>query len=81
MQKGRSKDFSSEGCTCFFFFGRVPVVLESRMSSRGGGGGGGRGAPPCTLSLDPRLSIVQEVDLFRTAKEVGPCHCSDVVLR
>ena len=28
-----------------FFFGRIPVVLENRGSSRGGGG--------CTLPLDP----------------------------
>ena len=33
-----------------FVFCRIPVVLESRGSSRGGGGGG---AHPCTLPLDP----------------------------
>ena len=35
----------------FFFFGRIPVVLENCRSSQGG-----RGVrTPCTLSLDPSL--------------------------
>ena len=34
------------------FFGRIPVVLENRRSSRWGGGGG----TSCTLPLDPPLS-------------------------
>ena len=32
------------------FFGRIPVVLENRRSSRGGGV-----RTPCTLPLDPPL--------------------------
>ena len=34
----------------FFFFCRIPVVLENRKSSQGGGV-----RTPCTLPLDPRL--------------------------
>ena len=37
----------------FFFFGRIPVVLENRRSSQGGGGGV---RTPCTLNLDPPLT-------------------------
>ena len=54
--------FLGEGCTrlllyfntnkphSFFFFRRIPVVLENRRSSRGGGV-----RTPCTLPLDPPL--------------------------
>ena len=55
-KQGRIQDFFSRGCTrlslycntnkpqSFFFFCRIPVVLENRRSSRGGG----RCAPPAS---------------------------------
>ena len=39
------------------FFGRIPVVLENRRSSRGGGGR----RTPWTLPLDPPLVQVKEI--------------------
>ena len=56
--RGGSRIFFRRGCTRLllyfntnkpdsFFFGRIPVVLGNRRSSRGGG------AHPCTLPLDP----------------------------
>ena len=62
--RGGSRIFLRRGCTrlllyfktnkphSFFFFCRIPVVLENRRSSRGGGGGVGT---PCTLPLDQPL--------------------------
>ena len=62
LRRGGSKIFFRRGCTClflhfntnkphsFFFFRRIPGVLENRRSCRGGGG-----RPPCTLPLDPPL--------------------------
>ena len=35
----------------YFFFCRIPVILENRRSSQGGGGV----RTPCTLPLDPPL--------------------------
>ena len=42
------------GVTDVFFFCRIPVVLESRRSSRGGGGV----RTHCTLPLDPPLELL-----------------------
>ena len=42
--RGGSRIFLRRGCTCFFcffFFCKIPVVLESRPAISGGGGGGG----------------------------------------
>ena len=62
LRRGGSKIFFRRGCTrlflhfntnkphSFFFFRRIPVVLENRRSCRGGGG-----RTPCTLPLDPPL--------------------------
>ena len=56
--RGGSRIFFRRGCTrvllyfntnkphSFFFFCRIPVVLENRRSSRGGGGGGAPPPPP-----------------------------------
>ena len=52
LRRGGSRNFFRRGCTRLllyfntnkphsFFFGRIPVVLENRRSSRGGWGGGG----------------------------------------
>ena len=63
--QGRIQDFFEEGCTClllyfntnkphsFFFFCRIPVVLENCRPSQGRGGV----CTPCTLPLD--LPLVQ----------------------
>ena len=61
MHRGGSRIFFRRGalvscCTStpinhtVFFFGRIPVVLENRWSSRGGGV-----RTPCTIPLDPSL--------------------------
>ena len=61
--RGGSRIFFRRGCTRLllyfntnkphsFFFGRIPVVLENRRSSRGGGV-----RTPCALPLDPPLVI------------------------
>ena len=51
--------FNTNKTHSFFFFCRIPVVLENRRSSKGGGGGGGGPPPPpptpSTLPLDPPL--------------------------
>ena len=64
--RGESRIFLRRGCTRlllyfntnkphnFSFFGRIPVVLENRRSSRGGGGV----RTPCTLPLNPPLKIL-----------------------
>ena len=64
FHRGGSRIFFRRGCTRlllyfntnkphrFFFFFRIPVVLENLRSSRGRGGGVGA---PCTLPLDPPL--------------------------
>ena len=64
--QGRIQDFFEEGCTClllyfntnkphsFFFFCRIPVVLENCRPSQGRGGGV---CTPCTLPLG--LPLVQ----------------------
>ena len=58
-----SRIFFRRGCTrlllcfttnkphSFFFFCRIPVVLENHRSSPGGGGGGAPGPPPPPLRL------------------------------
>ena len=62
LHRGGSRIFFRRGCTRLelyfntnkphsFFFGRIPVVLENRRSSRRGGGV----RTPCTLPLDPPL--------------------------
>ena len=63
-KQGRIQDFFRRGCTCllpyfntnkphsFFFFCRIPVVLENHGSSQG------RVRTPCTLPLDPPLGRV-----------------------
>ena len=54
--RGGSRIFLRKGCT-YFFFGRIPVVLESRpVISEGGGGGGGGGAH--SLHPPPRSALV-----------------------
>ena len=61
LYRGGSRIFFRRGCTRLllyfstnkphrFFFGRIPVVLDNRRSSRGGGEGV---RTPCTLPLDP----------------------------
>ena len=49
------------------FFGRIPVVLENRRSSRGGGGVG----TPCTLPLDLPLSPCSKNQRFLNWKCLG----------
>ena len=57
--RGGSRIFFRRGCTRLLptpinhivFFGRIPVVLENRRSSRGGV------RTPCTLPLDPPLTM------------------------
>ena len=66
--RGGSRIFFRRGCTrllryfntntphsFFFFFCRIPVVLENQR----GISGGGRVCTPCTLPLDPPLHEVQ----------------------
>ena len=65
MLRGGSRIFFKRGCTrlllyfntnkphSFFFFRRIPVVLENRRSSQRGGV-----RTPCTLPLDPPLMLI-----------------------
>ena len=56
FRRGRTRlllYFNTNKPHSFFFFGRIPVVLENRRSSQGVGGGGVH--TPCTLPLDPPL--------------------------
>ena len=48
--------FNTKNSHSFFFFSRIPVVLENRRSSQEGGV-----RTPCTLPLDPPLYKIQTV--------------------
>ena len=69
LVRGGSRIFFRRGCTrlslyfntnkphshiVFFFFCRIPVILENRRSSQGEGGV----RTPCTLPLDPPLLVL-----------------------
>ena len=89
--RGGSRIFFRRGCTClliyfntnkphsFFFWRRIPVVLENRRSSRGGGGM----HTPCTLSLDPPMHILtlwREERFFRKWAWVQMIRCTHLCM-
>ena len=81
--RGGSRIFFRRGCTCLLlyfntnnhivFFGRIPVVLENRRSSRGGGGNPLhpplRSAPDCSAENLDMLSTEIRKDLLQNTAD------------